>query len=472
MLLFGLGCAGLGFSQTVPTTNQLIYAYPQAMNGLGIFGLRNRIEVFDSTGNISQQLINAVGSDANFVNVRPAGLERPLNVGIASQLSALPIASPASGVIFKEDPATGAMLPSSDSLGPILTERAETIGKKRFFMGFTRQQFRFDRIEGQSLGAVQNLYSGGDPTNVTQNGRLQTTAPMVFGTQVDLRLDQNVAFFTYGLTNRLDVSAGLTWVNSTMSVIGYNARQVNSGNPGDGGTCWCAATLDIRASQNDPGGLGVAGLRRDVFGSARRTSTGIGDTIIRVKGTAIERKHYALGLGADLRLPTGDEFNYHGSGAVGFKPFAALSLHSGNLGPVRISPHFNIGYTVNGNSILAGDPVTGTKERIPNQFNWSMGAAIAASRRVTFVADLMGMRLLDSYRLVNASIGGRGTSVGEASGLTLAPNKQSFDMTNGSFGVKLKLAGNLVLTANMLVALDDSGLRDKYVPLFGIAHSF
>ncbi len=101
-----------------------------------------------------------------------------------------------------------------------------------------------------------------------------------------------------------------------------------------------------------------------------------------------------------------------------------------------------------------------------------MGAAIAASRRVTFVADLMGMRLLDSYRLINASVGGRGTSAGEARGLTLAPNKQSFDMTNGSFGVKLKLAGNLVFTANMLVALDDSGLRDKYVPLFGIAHSF
>lgn len=466
------GCVSLGFGQNVPNSNQLIYTYPQALSGLGIFGLRNRIEVFDSTGNISQQLVTAVGSESNFVNLRPAGFERPLNVGIASQLSALPIASPASGVIFREDPATGAMLPSADSLGPILTERAETIGKKRFFMGFTRQQFRFDRIEGQPLGAVQNLYEGGDPTNVTQNGRLQTTSPMIYGTQVDLRLDQNVAFFTYGLTNRLDVSAALTWVNSTMSVIGFNARQVNSGNPGDGGTCWCAATLDVRASQNDPGGLGIAGLRRDVFGQARSTSTGIGDTIVRVKGTAIEKRLWALGLGADLRLPTGDELNYHGSGAVGFKPFAALSLHSGNLGGVRISPHFNIGYTFNGKSVLAGDPLAGTKERIPNQFNWSMGAAIAASRRVTFVADILGTRLLDAYRLVNSSVGGRGSSAGAASGLTLAQGKQSFDMINGSFGVKLKLAGNLVLTANMLTALDDSGLRDKYVPLFGIAHSF
>ncbi len=182
MLLFGLGCAGLGLAQTVPSTNQLIYAYPQAMSGLGIFGLRNRIEVFDSTGNISQQLINAVGSEANFVNVRPAGLERPLNVGIASQLSALPIASPASGVIFKEDPATGAMLPSSDSLGPILTERAETIGKKRFFMGFTRQQFRFDRIEGQPLGAVQNL-GGGHSVGLLSCARYGYTVRMV-GTHV------------------------------------------------------------------------------------------------------------------------------------------------------------------------------------------------------------------------------------------------------------------------------------------------
>lgn len=471
-LLIGLYLGGAAvFGQSVPTGNQLIFAYPQTMNGLGIFGLRNPVEVFQGS-QLSPQLIQAVGSEANFVNVRPQGFERPLNLGIATQLSALPIASPASGVIFREDKATGAMLPSADSLGPILTERAETIGKRRFYMGFTRQQFRFNQLEGQNPGAITNLYTGGDRTNVTQNGQAQTISPVLYGTQVDMRLDQNVTFFTYGLTNRLDISAALTWVNSSMSVVGYNARMVNSANPGDGGTCWCAATLDVKASQTDPTGSGAAGFTRNVFGNSRRTSTGIGDTLIRVKGTVLEGRHYALGLGSDFRLPTGDEYNYHGSGAMGFKPFAALSLHSGSIGGIRISPHFNVGYQVNGKSILAGDPVLGIKERIPNQFNYSIGTAVGVSRRVTFVADFLGIRLLDSYRLVQTAIPGRGTAAGQATGMTLAPNKQSFSMMNGSWGVKVKLAGNLVLTANVLTSFDDNGLRDKAVPLFGVGYSF
>jgi hypothetical protein len=473
MLFCALGCAFSIVAQTVPSTGQLIYAYPQALNGLGIFGLRNRTEVFnEARTDISDALKLGVSSEANFTNLRPAGFERPLNIGIATQLSALPIASPASGVIFKKDAATGDLLPAADSLGPVLTERAETIGARRFYLGFTRQQFRFDRLEGQPLGGVSNLYVGGDPTNITQAGVPVTTSPIVYNTQIDLRIDQNVAFFTYGLTDRIDVSAALTWVNSTMSVLGFNAREVNSGNPGDGGTCWCAATLDVRASQADVTTGGAAGFTRNIFGSARSSSTGIGDTIIRVKGTALQKTHYALGIGADLRLPTGDELNYHGSGAIGFKPFAALSLHSGNLGGVRISPHFNVGYQVNGESILAGDPVANTKARIPNQFTWAAGAAVGISRRVTFVADILGTRLMDSFRMVNMTVPGRGTAAGTATGMTLSPDKQSFNMNNGSFGLKLKTVGNLVLTANMLVALNDAGLRDKYVPLFGLGYSF
>src|SRR4029077_16261988 len=112
---------------------------------------------------------------------------------------------------------------------------------------------------------------------------------------------------TYGLTNRLDISAALTWVNSTVGAYGYHAKMYNSGNPGDNGTCWCAATLDIAKSQTDPNpnGLGLAGLETGPFGNAQRSSTGIGDTLIRVKGTALQGSTYGLAVGADLRLPTG-----------------------------------------------------------------------------------------------------------------------------------------------------------------------
>src|SRR5262249_16067412 len=52
---------------------------------------------------------------------------RRLNIAIASQLSGLPLPSPASGFTYRFDEGTGTFVRSTQSFGPILTERAETI---------------------------------------------------------------------------------------------------------------------------------------------------------------------------------------------------------------------------------------------------------------------------------------------------------------------------------------------------------
>src|SRR5947209_5994101 len=69
-----------------------------------------------------------------------------LNAAIATQLTLLPLASPASGFIYKYNPATGVYERSVESFGPVLTERAETIGRHRFYFGATFQRFRFDKL--------------------------------------------------------------------------------------------------------------------------------------------------------------------------------------------------------------------------------------------------------------------------------------------------------------------------------------
>ena len=40
---------------------------------------------------------------------------------------------------------------SSESLGPVLSERAETIGKGKLFLGFTFQRIGFDSMDGTDL---------------------------------------------------------------------------------------------------------------------------------------------------------------------------------------------------------------------------------------------------------------------------------------------------------------------------------
>ncbi|MBV9081820.1 MAG: hypothetical protein JOZ62_04030, partial [Acidobacteriaceae bacterium] len=71
-----------------------------------------------------------------------------LNDAIATQITLLPMASPASGFTFEFDTNTGVYKRSTTTFGPILTERAETIGRRKIYVGATFQRFRFDTIDG------------------------------------------------------------------------------------------------------------------------------------------------------------------------------------------------------------------------------------------------------------------------------------------------------------------------------------
>ena len=105
-----------------------------------------------------------------------------------------------------------------------------------------------------------------------------------------------------------------------------------------------------------------AGLTVSQIGYVRKvTKTGFGDMLLRFKGNVFEGKKVAgiLALGADLRLPTGDDTNFLGTGAVAGKPFAALSLYTKDWNGVALSPHVNVGWQFAGQSILGGT-ITGT----------------------------------------------------------------------------------------------------------------
>src|ERR1700687_3699286 len=66
---------------------------------------------------------------------------RLMNIALTSQLTAVPVPSPASGFTYKFDPATGTFVRSTRSFGPILADRAETIGRGRIAVGFNSPFF-------------------------------------------------------------------------------------------------------------------------------------------------------------------------------------------------------------------------------------------------------------------------------------------------------------------------------------------
>lgn len=422
------------------------------------------------------------------------GLAGSLNSSIAVALSVLPLASPASGVITKTDPATGAELPSSISLGPIFTERAETIGKHKLYIGVSNQDFHFATLNGQSLSSATMLQTQGGPTTVYAGGSPLITLPASVNVKMDVRLSQNVAFLTYGVTNRIDVSVGLPVVHAAVSSETYNAVSYagDGFNGNSNGNCWCVGTFT-------PGSAPVngSGLTLSQVGYASLAKTGFGDMLLRFKGNVFEGKKVALALGADLRLPTGDASNFLGTGAVAGKPFAALSLYTKEWNGIVFSPHVNAGWQFAGTSILGGaitgtpvsvdgasglsaPPFTSSKGDLPDVFSWAVGTEVALGRHNTAVVDFLGNQIGWIHGIQNMTTqtiqalppqGTTGMVTPQAiSGLVSAGNV-SFGQYSGAFGYKARIVGNLVATFNMLVRFDSNGLTARATPLYGLSYT-
>src|SRR6516164_5877566 len=76
------------------------------------------------------------------------------NTALGSQLAAVPLPSPASGFTYKFNSDTGAFTRSTQSFGPILADRAKTLGKGKVSASFNYQYFNFKSIEGVDLSSV------------------------------------------------------------------------------------------------------------------------------------------------------------------------------------------------------------------------------------------------------------------------------------------------------------------------------
>ena len=287
----------------------------------------------------------AVKIEANYiVNRQFAQLSSALNSSIATALSIVPLSSPDSGVIYKTDPVTGAELGVSSTLGPIFTERAETIGKHRWYIGVSNQDFHFTRFNGTSLNALNLMYTGGQSSQIVNgSGGTLTTVPATFGIGMDVRLSQDIAFVTYGATDSFDISVGLPVVHAAVAARTWNGA-IYAGNGFGNPTCWCADTLT-------PGSPTIS---QEQFGQSSLSKSGFGDLILRGKGTVLRRPGLVVAVGGDLRLPTGDAKNYLGVGTTSVKPFVAISLYSKPFhNGIVVSPHFDAGWQFSGKSILA-----------------------------------------------------------------------------------------------------------------------
>jgi hypothetical protein len=429
--LWVISSASLAHAQT--QGGKLALLIPQLFGSEGL--------IVDTTTPAQQQ------HRAHFLNAFQSEFTQ-FNTALANQLTSLPLPSPASGFTYSFDSASGSFTRSAQSFGPILAERAETIGRRKFTFGFTYQRFTYDSIENGDLNQVRAVFTHDAlPPNFPPNVDSSFVSDVVITVNsVKSTFDQSTLYFTYGVTDRLDVSMAIPTVRASLDVLSVANIQRLSGS---------APNIHFFADSTAPGGFGST----KQFASTG-SATGLGDLTIRVKGRVAKWEHAGIAVGMDFRLPTGDEMNLLGSGAAGFRPFAAISF-----GYHRISPHINVGYQFNGNSVLAGDPVTGTKASLPDQFSYIGGVDVGITQRLTAAFDVLGQRSTNTQRLFREPF--RNTAFEN-----IGFRRGTLNTLDGAIGLKFNPVGGLLLNCNLIFKMNDSGLRDKLTPLFGAAYTF
>jgi hypothetical protein len=384
-----------------------------------------------------------------------------------------------------------------------LTERGETIGRHRLYFGGTFQRFRFNKLDGVSLHdipAVLPAVPGSAPAGAPQVGA------QFLSTQnsVDIKINQFTFVATYGVTNRIDLSVAVPFIQ-----VGFNVNSVvtinriantepilspgaagqppvisccSNGGPGPYGPVFAnyfdpknpqgSTVRQFSNNQNSPDILTNPAKTGDLYWDpSRNNAAGLGDVIFRVKGNLYRNERLSLALLTDVRIPSGDANNFLGSGALGLKPVAAVSVRTGPL-----TPHVNLGYQWNGSSVLGGNPYLGTSGKLPGFAIFSVGTDVGINKWLTASVDYLGQELINAPRVGTTSYTSPGplAATGQAGTFaTIAPaGNHTYNQSDTAFGAKINLVDRLLLTGNVIVALNEGGLRQRLTPLIALSYTF
>lgn len=131
------------------------------------------------------------------------------------------------------------------SLGPVLADRPQTLGKGRFSMGWSYQRIDWTRFEGQKLSSlnirVLHQDSNGD-------GVLTGQETDYIDVAMSYELSQNYMdfFLEYGVTNDLDFSIAIPVVQTNLKISAF-AGQIQQQCPGLGPELCFEPGLDANA---------------------------------------------------------------------------------------------------------------------------------------------------------------------------------------------------------------------------------
>jgi hypothetical protein len=325
------------------------------------------------------------------------------------ELATLPVTSSASAFTYRLDRNLGTVVRSSDSFGPFFIERSLTSGRLSGSFGLSYQNASFGSIDGRDLR---------DGTLVATASRLRGDA-LPFDTEaVTLNIHSNTMTLlgNVGVSDRLDIAAALPFVALSLS-----GRRVDT----------------YRGSEL-------------VQATASVSATGPGDFLIRGKYNVLRRAGNGLAIGAEARLPTGDEKNLLGTGEASIRPRLIASVER-----ERVAIHGDIGYSFGG---------------LSDELAYGGAMTVLGTPRLMLVGEIAGRRLSTAGRLTDITEPRPGLIGVDTIRLTSV--EQATNRLSAVFGAKWNVGTTLLFSANVMRPLTSSGLNARWISTFTLDYSF
>lgn len=370
---------------------------------------------------------------------------------------------------FEFDPAQAIFVRSEDSLGPLVGERADTIGKGKLNFGMTYTKIDYKRFNGTKLNDFDVVFphldgcstppigspnpadcpggipSPGDPAQELDN----------IVANLNIKLEQQIfsMFLNYGITDNWEVGIVVPLVDTRIEVKSTAAVQRNfggslisnrfctsptlAGNPFPLFPDTAAECDGIRRDSAgnptlDPNGQLIVVPRDVVTSRSKGQAFGIGDILLRTKWNPYEGDGWIpdLAVLGRIRVPSGKKEDFLGTGEANFSAFAVASIKQG-----WFSPHVNLGVDISTSKFF-------------NNLSWLAGADFRLHERVTLVSDFLGRFAFEKEVI------GR-------------------NLVDISLGAKINVIGTLNLLANTIVPINRSvGLRPDVTWVVGWEATF
>ena len=419
-------------------------------------------DLADLLRTVTDQLLQNNGHEAHFTldpqdNPENLALVEGINAAIAGQFSTVPLGSSAGGFTATFDPATGVGSRNSNTFGPQFAERALTVGKNKWNVGFQYLHASYDNLNGTDIGngslTAQYLHeresfcTGRTDPNCYYEGDVMSNQ-----FHLDLTLDTALFVGTYGVTDRFDVGLVLPVEKASLDVRSDQTLQHLATRTAD-------PTLHLFANLTN---------QQTVQGS--ESASGIGDIVLRGKYNFLDpTKGGGLALGLDVRVPTGDEKNFLGTGVTQGKLYLIGSWALG-----KIAPHFNVGYTAaSGTSSVVGS--------FPDEINLVAGFEAECHPRVTFVFDAIGRELRDTlipeqtnqaFVAFDPDLNGGAGALYSTTLPQVVAKRGNQTLLDGAVGVKINPGGKWLINVGALVPLSNNGLTSSISGVVGFDYSF